>query len=164
MKETQIRKTSIIDCNDYAVIGADFSVMQCILQDDYQWASHVLAHAGYSLKDCEWVARLNIIYPSRIIPQNPDNFIALGPIGITERLVYQIQRTGPQKTKVTPMAYIETASKIGTTLFLALLFLVPAFFSPVLWIKIQRRNLVTSKICLSMFCEYLVDYFKNDSE
>ena len=158
MNQTRSLKTPRIDLTDCAEIDEDFSVIQCVLQDERRWAAQVLAFSGYCQKTCKWVSFLNFVTPSRIIPLNPDKFIALGPIGLTERLVYQLQRTDSQKTRVIPLAYIDTASKIGSTIFLLLLFLFPALFSPLLWIKIQRRNLIVSKILLAGFCAYLEDF------
>jgi hypothetical protein len=40
----------------YAEIETDFSVIQCILQDERQWAALTLKHAAYEAKHCERIA------------------------------------------------------------------------------------------------------------
>jgi hypothetical protein len=144
----------------YAEIETDFSVIQCILQDERQWAALTLKHAAYEAKHCERIALWNYIFPSKIIPQSIDHFIAIGPIGITTRLVYLIERIDPNKIKIIPLSYIETELKIGTALFLATLFLLPSILSPVIWKKFQRSNLMMSKYCLPGFCEFLKNSYK----
>ena len=140
-----------------AKMTADFSVIQCILQDDRQWAANVLERSAYDPKLCKKVGMINRVFPSRIFPCSPDNFIALGPIGVTKRLVYQIDRISCESIQITPIPHIESVCKFGTIIFLASLFFIPALLTPIVWQSTNSRNYNLSRFSLKGFCEYLVE-------
>lgn len=149
--------------NNYEIQGyfssakmiADFSVIQCILQDDRQWVANVLKESAYDPKLCNIAGKISRVYPSRIFPLSPDNFIALGPIGVTKRLVYQIDRINCESIQITPIPHIERVCKFGTTIFLVSLFIIPVLMTPIVWQSTKTSNHILSRFFLKGFCEYL---------
>ena len=138
-----------------AELAGDFAVIECILQDDRHWAASVLEQADTKPRIVEWVQVWNNINPSRIIPKSVEHFIAVGPVGKHQTLSYQVDRLDEDSVKITPIAYLEPGNKIRIVIILALFYVLPALFSPLVWRNYAETNLKVSRYYLSSFCYYL---------
>jgi len=138
-----------------AELAGDFAVIECILQDDRHWAASVLERADTKPRIVEWVRVRNSINPSRIIPKSVEHFIAVGPVGKHQTLSYQVDRLDDDTVKITPIAYLEPGNKMRIVIVLALFYVLPALFSPLVWHKYAETNLKVSRYYLNSFCYYL---------
>lgn len=147
---------TIFGKSEYAILNADFAVVECLLQDDIKWGAKVLELSG----EYGWLVKLVRLqsrgwYSSRILPESPEQFIAHGTIGKRSFLVYKIQRENDDCIRVTPIGYVSLGIKIFMMFVLALLFILPVFLSPLIWKVSELMILRSSRIYLSAFCLYL---------
>lgn len=140
---------------DHAVLEGDFAVIQCILQDETDWSASVLDCADTKPQIVEWIKVVNRLNPSHIRPDGPDQFLAVGALGKKQCLAYQVTRQDEAHVRITPVAYLPIKAKIIIAVMLALCYLLPVVFSPLVWRKYEQNNLKLSRYYLHSFCHYL---------
>lgn len=153
---------TIFGKSEYAVLNADFAVVECLLQDDPKWGANVLEMSGEYDWRVKLLRRQSIGWnSSRIIPETTDHFIAFATIGKRSFLAYQIERESDQNIRVTPIGYVPVGIKVFTAFVLTLLYILPVILSPFIWKLHKIAILRSSKIHLDAFCRYLHDRLRS---
>jgi hypothetical protein len=149
-------KYSIYGKNEYATLEARFDVIECLLQDQAGWSSHILNFAG----EYRWGVFFNRLqswglFASRIFPASAEKFIAFCYIGNHAFLAYEISREPENMVRITPVHFIPTSFKVLTSIMLSIWFIIPIFLSPLAWKIFKASVSRNSKLYLVPFCHYL---------
>lgn len=130
-----------------ALVDADFSVVQCLLQDDADWGVETLRYAGlpsWLTQTFAWAGRL---YPAKMLPRSRQMFWA--QLGANRpALAYRIERAPGDRTCVIPSAPIEASGRW-------MLWLGMGMLMPVLLMARSRQVRLRSARMLPAFCQYL---------
>jgi hypothetical protein len=136
-------------------LNVDFDALRERLQNNREWGADVLEQAG----EYRWRVKIARIYSlgifgSKAVTGGEGCLTACGAIGKHEFIAYRVERLETGVVQVSPLPYIEKRFKITLALGLALLFIVPVIFSPLLWKWYAARTLRNARIYLPAFCRY----------
>ena len=142
--------------NEYAFLHADFSVVECLLQDDRTWGARVLEQSG----EYPWQVKLSKIQSAiwvrcGIVPYSARHFIAAGRLGRRAFLGYRIDKQGDDLILVTPQGFIPRWVKLSSAVPLVLMGVFPVVLAPLVWKWHEALTLRRSKLYLPAFCLYL---------
>jgi len=151
------RNYEITGKNEQLIIDADFSVVECLLNDDHKWGAHVIEQAG----EMDWKVKYvqlqsRAFYPSIVFPVNENQFSIFSIIGRHQFLAYRIDRLDTTRIQVVPIGQIPNRVKAISAASLAMMFIIPIVLSPLVWKIYEQTTLRNSKLYLDAFCRYLV--------
>lgn len=142
--------------SEFALVHADFAVIECLLQDDRTWGAKVLEQSGEIPYRVKLVQIQNTIWVRcGIIPQSSEHFIAAGLLGRRSFLAYSIDKQKDGCTRITPTGFIPRWARLFSAVPLALMGVVPVVLSPLIWKWHEALTLRRSKLYLPAFCLYL---------
>ncbi len=132
-----------------ALVKADFSVVQCLLQDDAAWGVETLRLAGIPEWICNMFAWAGKLYPARMLPGIRAMFWAQFGVGRRPALAYRIERVADDCIRITPTAPVTPGWNWLLLVGLGLLM-------PVLLHARSRQVRERSARMMPAFCQYLL--------
>jgi len=146
----------VFDNNSRAEMVANFSVVQCLLQDEPHWGADVLDLAG-EYRWRVWMIRRRSwgFWASRIYPDTTERFIAFAPLGKRVYLAYEISKLDENRIQVMPVGYLPKALKVASIMSLSLLMVIPVLLAPIIWRAYEIATLRYSRLYLDIFCRLI---------
>ncbi len=154
----------IQDRNQTATVSADYVAIRSLLQSNPCWGADVLETAGeyhYRVNRARYYSKRKLA--CRIVDEGDGSCIAWGVTGKKSFLAYRIVCEDDHRLRIVPLAYLEKTRKTAIAVSLAMLFIVPVVFAPLLWKIYESQTLRNSRVNLPTFCRYVLQESSNSS-
>lgn len=139
--------TTLDDRRAGALVDADYSTVQCLLQDDTTWGVETLRLAGLPSWLTQTFSWAGWLYPAKMVPRSRQMFWA--QLGVKRPvLAYRIERAADNRVRIIPSAPIGARGRWMLMLGMGVLM-------PVLLMASNRQVRQRSASMLPAFCQYL---------